>query len=122
MAPNRYNKPAKPPICAPTHPKPSKKRSHSILTPSAPAAKKARPRAAPQPTYVSPLLCPEVLLFMPSPLVSTQPLVDVNAEDNNEREDEVKDDNAEELLLLPAVVHFISVWKAFNRKEVLPES
>jgi hypothetical protein len=51
MAPNKRNKPAKPPtrapMRAPTRPKPSKKRSNLISTPSIPAAKKARPRAAP---------------------------------------------------------------------------
>jgi len=47
MAPNKRSKLAKPPTRAPTRPKPSKKRSYSISTPSILAAKKARPRAAP---------------------------------------------------------------------------
>ena len=59
---------------------------------------------------------------MPSLPAFTQPLLDVNAEDNDEGEEEVEDNNAEDPLSLLAVVYFISVWKAFNRKEVLPES
>ena len=110
MASNKRNKPAKLPTCALTRPfKTLKKHSHLILTPSAPAAKKARPRAAPQPpTRVSPPLRPEVSLFMPLLPASAQPLIDINAEDNNKGEEEVKDNNAEELLL-PLVVRFISI-------------
>ena len=47
IAPSKRKKPAKPLTRTPTRPKPSKKRSHLILTPSIPAAKKARPKAAP---------------------------------------------------------------------------
>jgi hypothetical protein len=47
MAPNKRNKLAKPLTRALTRPKPSKKRSHLISTPSIPAAKKVRPKAAP---------------------------------------------------------------------------
>jgi hypothetical protein len=57
--------------------------------------------------------------------VSAQPLININAEDNNKREEEVKDNNTEELeppLLPLIVVHFISIWKAFNKKEVLPST
>ena len=47
MAPSKRNKLAKLLTRALTRPKLSKKRSHLILTPSIPAPKKARPRAAP---------------------------------------------------------------------------
>jgi len=47
MAPNKCNKPAKLLMRALTRPKPLKKRSYLILTPSILAPKKARPRAAP---------------------------------------------------------------------------
>ena len=47
IAPNKRNKPAKLLTRVLTRPKPLKKRSHLILTPSIPAAKKARPKAAP---------------------------------------------------------------------------
>ena len=47
MASNKRNKPAKPLMRVLTRPKPLKKRPYLILTPSIPAAKKARPRAAP---------------------------------------------------------------------------
>jgi len=70
MAPSKCNKPAKPLTRALMCPKPSKKRSHLILTPSIPAPKKARPKAAPQPTRVSLPLCPEVSLFTPLPPAS----------------------------------------------------
>ena len=122
MAFNRRNKPKPPPMCASTRPsKTSKKRSHSISTPFAPVAKKARPKAVPQPLiHVSPLLCSEVSLFMPSLLVFTQPLLDVDVEDNDKGEEKVKDNDTKELLLPLAVVCFMSVWKAFNGKEVLP--
>ena len=115
MASNKRNKPAKLPTRASTRPsKTSKKRSHLILTPSVPAAKKARPRAAPQPTiYVSPPLRPKVSLFTPLPPLSAQPLIDIDAEDNDEGEEEVEDDDAEEplppLLPLPPVVRFMSI-------------
>ena len=72
MAFNKRNKPAKLPTRALTHPsKTLKKHSYLTLTPSVLAAKKARPRAAPQPTTrVSPPLRPKVLLFTPSLLSS----------------------------------------------------
>jgi len=70
MAPSKRNKPAKPLTRAPTRPKPSKKHSHLILTPSVPAPKKARPRAAPRPTRISPPLRPKVLPFTPLPPAS----------------------------------------------------
>ena len=110
MASNKRNKLAKLLTRILTRPsKILKKRSHLISTPSAPAAKKARPRAAPQPpTRVSPPLRPEVSPFTPLPLVSAQPLIDIDAEDNNKGEEEVKDNNTEELAL-PLVVHFISI-------------
>ena len=47
MVPNKRNKPAKPLTRALTRPKPLKKRSYLILTPSIPVAKKVRPRVAP---------------------------------------------------------------------------
>jgi hypothetical protein len=47
IAPNKRNKLAKPLIYTLTRPKPLKKRSNLISTPSIPAAKKAKPRAAP---------------------------------------------------------------------------
>jgi hypothetical protein len=47
MAPNKYNKPVKLLTRVLIRPKLLKKRSHLILTPSIPAAKKVRPRAAP---------------------------------------------------------------------------
>jgi len=131
MASNKRNKPAKPPPKrASTHPsKTSKKRSHSISTPSTPVAKKAKPKVAPQPsTRISPPLRPKVSLFTPSPPASAQPLININTKDNDEGEDnnkgekEVEDDDAEEPPSPPAVVRFISVWKAFNKKEVLPRS
>ena len=61
---------------------------------------------------------------MPLPLLSAQPLIDIDAEDNDEGEEEVEDDNVEEpppppLLL---VVRFMSIWKAFNGKEALPKT
>jgi len=74
MAANRRNKLAKPPLTrALTRPsKILKKRSYLILTPSAPAAKKARLRAAPQPPiHVSIPPHPKVLPFTPLPLAST---------------------------------------------------
>ena len=110
MASNKRNKLAKLLTRALTRPsKTLKKHSHLILTPSAPAAKKARPRAVPQPpTRVSPPLRPEVSLFMPLPPVSAQPLIDIDVEDNNKGKKEVEDNNAEELLL-PLVVRFISI-------------
>jgi hypothetical protein len=118
MASNRRNKPAKLPTRALT--RPSKKRSHSISTPSVPAAKKTRPRAAPQPpTRVSTPPRPKVSPFTPSPPASAQPLIDIDKEDNDEGEEEVEDDNVEEPPP-PPVVRFMSVWKAFNRMEVLP--
>ena len=57
--------------------------------------------------------------FTPLPPASAQPIIDIDAEDNNEGEEEVEDDNAEEPPP-PAVVRFISMWKALNGKEVLP--
>ena len=125
IASNKRNKPAKLlPKRALTRPsKTLKKRSHLILTPSTPVAKKVRPRVAPQPPIrVSPPLRPKVLPFTPSPPASAQPLIDIDAEDNDEGEKEVEDNNTEEPPSPPAVVRFISVWKAFNRKEVLPKS
>ena len=72
MAPNKRNKPAKPLTRVLTRPKPLKKHSYLILTPSILAAKKAKPRAAPQPpTHVSTPLHPKVLLFTLLLLVST---------------------------------------------------
>ena len=58
------------------------------------------------------------------PPASAQPLVDIDAEDNDEEKGEEEDNNIEELELPlpPAVVRFMSVWKAFNRKEVLPST
>jgi hypothetical protein len=47
MAPNKYNKLAKPLIYILTRPKPLKKRSYLILTPSILVTKKVRPKAAP---------------------------------------------------------------------------
>ena len=72
IAPNKRNKPAKLLTRVLTRPsKTLKKRSNSILTPSIPAAKKARPRAAPQPpTRVSTPPRPKVLLFTLSPPAS----------------------------------------------------
>jgi hypothetical protein len=91
--------------------------------PSALAAKKARPRAAPQsPTRVSPPLRPKVLPFTPLPPASTQLLLDIDADNNNKGEDKVEDDDVEEPPSPPPVVRFISIWKAFNRKEVLSRS
>ena len=112
IAANRRNKPAKLPLtCALTRPsKISKKRFYLILTPSAPAAKKARPRAAPQPpTRVSTPLRPKVLPFTLLPPASAQPLIDIDAEDNDKGEEEVEDDDAEEPPPLLPVVRFISV-------------
>jgi len=54
--------------------------------------------------------------------VSAQPLIDIDAEDNNKGEEEVEDNNIKEPPPPPPVVRFISVWKAFNRKEVLPRT
>jgi hypothetical protein len=103
IASNRRNKPAKLLTRA------LKKRSHSISTPSIPAAKKTRPRVAPQPpTRVSTPPRPKVSPFTPSPLASAQPLIDIDAEDNNKGEEEVEDDDAEEPPP-PAVVRFISI-------------
>ena len=59
--------------------------------------------------------------FTPSPLASAQPLIEIDVEDNNKGEEEVEDNNAEEPPP-PPVVRFISMWKAFNRKEVLPRT
>jgi len=120
MASNKRNKLAKLPTSALTRPsKLLKKRPHLISTPSVSAAKKARPRAAPQPpTRVSTPPRPIVSPFTPSPPASAQPLVDTDAEDNNEGEEEVEDDDTEEQP--PPVVRFISIWKAVNGKEVLP--
>jgi len=59
--------------------------------------------------------------FTPSPPASAQPLIDTDAEDNDEGEEEVEDDDAEEPPP-PPVVRFISIWKVFNRKEVLPRT
>ena len=56
------------------------------------------------------------------PLVFAQSLVDINIKNNDEEKEEVEDDDIDELLKLLAVVYFISVWKAFNKKEVLPKS
>ena len=109
MAPNKRNKPAKPPTRALTRPKPSKKHSHLISTPSIPAPKKARPRAAPQPTPISSPLRPKVSPFTLLPLASAQPPIDIDAEDNNKGEEEVEDNDAEKPPELPAVVRFISV-------------
>jgi hypothetical protein len=73
IASNRRNKPAKLLTRVLTHPsKISKKRSNSIPTPSIPAAKKAKPRAAPQPpTRASTPPRPKVLPFTLSPPAST---------------------------------------------------
>jgi hypothetical protein len=71
IAPNKRNKLAKPPTRTLTRPKPLKKRSHLISTPSIPAAKKARPKAAPQPTRISSPLRPKVSPFTLSPPPST---------------------------------------------------
>jgi len=109
MAPSKRNKPAKPPTRALMCPKPSKKRSHLILIPFVPAPKKAKPRAAPRPTHVSPPLRPKVSLFTPLPPVSTQPPVDIDVEDNDEGEEDMEDDNTEEPLEPLAVVCFINV-------------
>jgi hypothetical protein len=51
-------------------------------------------------------------------------LVDIDAEDNDKEEGEEEDDNIKELEppSPPAVVRFISVWKIFNGKEVLPST
>jgi len=73
MASSKYNKPAKLPLkrvlTCPS--KTSKKRSHLILIPSVPVAKKARPKVAPQPpTRVSLPLRPKMLPFTPSPPAS----------------------------------------------------
>ena len=57
--------------------------------------------------------------FTPLPLASAQPIIDIDAEDNDEGEEEVEDDDAEEPPP-PAVVRFMSMWKALNGKEVLP--
>jgi len=110
MASNKRNKPAKlPPTRALTRPsKTLKKRSYLISTPSIPAAKKVKPRVAPQPpTRVSTPLRPKVLPFTLLPPASAQPLIDVDIEDNNKGE-EVEDNNIEELPPL-AVVRFISI-------------
>ena len=116
MAFNKCNKLAKPLIRVLmrilTRPSKLKKYSHLILTPSIPIAKKARPRAVPQPPApVSPLLRPVMLPFTLLLLVSAQPLVDIDVEDNNEEKGKIEDNNTEELEppLPPAVVYFISV-------------
>ena len=70
MAPNKYKKPVKPLIHTPTRPKLLKKRSYLISTPFALAAKKARPKAVPQPTCISLLLRPKVSPFTPLLLAS----------------------------------------------------
>jgi hypothetical protein len=59
--------------------------------------------------------------FTPLPLASAQPLIDIDVENNNKGEEEVEDNNIEEPLP-PVVVRFISMWKVFNRKEVLPRT
>ena len=58
------------------------------------------------------------------PLVSAQPLIDIDAEDNNKEESKIEDNNIKKLeLLLPlTVIYFISMKKAFNKKEVLPST
>ena len=73
MASNKRNKLAKLLTRILTRPsKILKKRSHLILTPSTPAAKKVRPRAVPQPPiYISLPLHPEVSPFMLLLLAST---------------------------------------------------
>ena len=110
MASNKHNKSAKLLISTSTRSsKPLKKHPHSILTPFAPAAKKAKPRAAPQlPIYVSTPPCLIISLFMPSPPVSAQPLVNTDTENNDKEKEEVEDNNAKEQLL-PPVVRFMSV-------------
>ena len=57
------------------------------------------------------------ILLLPA---SAQPLIDIDIENNNKGEEEVEDNNTKEPPPPPAVVWFISVWKVFNRKEVLP--
>ena len=59
---------------------------------------------------------------MPLLPLSAQPLIDTDAEDNDEGEEEVNNNNVEELLAppVPPVVRFMSMWKAFNGKEALP--
>jgi hypothetical protein len=51
-------------------------------------------------------------------------LIDTDTEDNNKGEDEVEDNDIEEPQPLspPAVIHFINIWKTFNKKEVLPRT
>ena len=63
-----------------------------------------------------------MLPFTLLPTASAEPLIDIDVEDNNEGEDKVEDDDTEEPLEPPAVIRFISMWKAFNRKEVLPRT
>ena len=122
IAPNKHNKLAKPLTRALMCPKPLKKRSYLISTPFILAPKKIKLRVAPQPTRISPPLCPKVSLFTLLPLVSAQPLVDIDIKDNDKEEVEVEDDDIEEPPELLAVVRFISIWKAFNKKKVLPRS
>jgi len=70
MAFSKCNKLAKPPTCTLICLKLSKKRSYLILTLFVPAAKKVKPKAAPQPTRVSPPLRPKASPFTPEPLAS----------------------------------------------------
>jgi hypothetical protein len=50
-----------------------------------------------------------VLLFILLLLVSTEPLIDIDIEDNNKGEEKVEDNNTEEPLELPVIVCFISI-------------
>jgi len=109
MASSKRNKLAKPPTRALTRPKPLKKRSHLILTPFIPVLKKAKSKAAPRPTYVSPPLRPKISPFTPSPPASAQPLVNINIKDNNEGKKKVEDDDTEEPLKPLAVIYFINI-------------
>src|SRR5438045_6896489 len=119
MAPNTRKMAAQLPTRSSTRPsKPSKKCSQSISTPSVQPTKKAKPlKAKPQAALhpSTPLCTPIELFTSSSPLPqSAQP----DAEDNDEVEEEVEDDDVEELPVEP--VHFMSVWKAVNGKEILP--
>ena len=51
-----------------------------------------------------------------------QPSINIDAENNDKGEEEVKDNDAKKPPEPPMVICFISVWKAFNEKEVLPKS